>query len=183
MSPTTQPQDDAGLDATAPSIDARRVDMEASDAERTRDGDVEAAAAYPAHHSAAPQRLTYGGPVLGPHVIPVFYANDPMQAQLQQFLSPLATSSYWSTATSEYGVGALIISPSIVTTDTAPTSITASDLRASLAGHIGGASPDWPAPETNDLYVLSQVCVRGRSTLRDVQQPGGDRRDHFGDVA
>ncbi len=65
---------------------------------------------------------SYGGAVLtAPHVVPVFFPNDILQPQIEDFLAQLATSSYWSATTSEYGVGPLTIGPSVIINNTPPT--------------------------------------------------------------
>jgi hypothetical protein len=65
--------------------------------------------------------ISSGGPtVAAPKVVPVFFANDPLESSLEGFLGALATSSYWTATTSEYGVGALSVAPSIVSKDPPP---------------------------------------------------------------
>src|ERR1051326_8430483 len=108
-SPTSNPAEpDAGVDAPATFQEAF-------------DGD-------------APQLVDMGGGVLAtPKVQPIFFAgDDAMQAQTEPFLTQLAASDYWTTTTSEYGVGALTVLPTIVLTDTPPTTDAA--LQALLAG-------------------------------------------------
>ena len=65
------------------------------------------------------------------------------------FLAQLATSSYFVRQSTEYGVGALTIASSIVTTDLPPTTDTA--LQTWIAAHVG---VDWPANDTNTMYTV-----------------------------
>ena len=110
---------------------------------------------YPAAHAAAPIVETYGGPVLAsPKVVPVFFANDADQPMIEQFLTQLATSSYWRATTGEYGVGALTVAPSIVVTDAAPATITNLEVLAWLGGYVGSGKPGWPAADANDVYAV-----------------------------
>ena len=106
-----------------------------------------------ADHPTAPQVISGGGPVIAePNIVPVFFAGDTVQTQVEGFLTALAGSDYWTTTTSEYGVGALTISPSIVTTDTAPTTDTA--LRDGLKANTDGTHAGWPVPDANTLYAV-----------------------------
>lgn len=82
----------------------------------------------PAAHDAAPKVMSAGGSVVKhPLIVPVFFPNDTMQPQIEDFLNQLAASTYWGEVTSEYGVGALTIAPSVVTNTTPPTSSSAID--------------------------------------------------------
>jgi hypothetical protein len=110
----------------------------------------------------APRVVSGGGPVLAsPEVVPIFFANDPLQPAIEQFLGELTTSDYWHTATSEYGVGTLRILPSFVTTDMPPT--TDDDLQDWLEAKVQRprVSPDvipqpypFPRQNPNTLYVI-----------------------------
>src|SRR5664279_580432 len=94
----------------------------------------------PIERPPAPQVSSAGGPVLvGPEIVPIFFAgDDDMQHQLEAFLDQLATSAYWRTATSEYGIGAPTIDASIVAIETPPT--TDGELQALLESHVGSRS-------------------------------------------
>lgn len=106
-----------------------------------------------APHAAPPQVIPSGGAVMAAaKVIPVFFANDPAQATLEQFLAALAPSSYWTTVVGEYGVGPLTIAPSIVSTDTPPTTDT--DLETWLEAQTDGTHPGWPTPDLTTLYTI-----------------------------
>ena len=95
----------------------------------------------------APQVVTDGGHVLAaPRVQPLFFTgDDAMQAQVEQFLGQLATSDYWTTTTGEYGVGALTILPTMVLTDTPPTTDDA--LHTLLETKV-------PAPDASTIYAV-----------------------------
>src|SRR3954466_9214114 len=57
-----------------------------------------------AEHPAQPQLVNQGGTVLAtPKVRPVFFANDAAtKAQVEDFLTQLQTSSYWTANVAEY---------------------------------------------------------------------------------
>ena len=89
----------------------------------------------------------YGGPVLAePNVVPVFFADDAEQPQIEAFLSALAGSSYWTQTTAEYGVGSLAVSASVVTTDAAPRSITSAGIEQWLVAR--------PFVSSDDVYAI-----------------------------
>src|SRR5690348_2621144 len=99
-----------------------------------------------ASHAAPPQVVKGSGDVLAaPTVVPIFFANDPSQATIEQFLGQLAASSYWSATTSEYGIGAITIAPSIVSQDTPPTTDT--DLETWL-------TTNYPTPDPSTIYTV-----------------------------
>lgn len=57
---------------------------------------AEAEGGYPGPHAKPPQVQNSSGPVLdAPHVIPIFFPNDPDQANIEDFLKQLAVSSFW----------------------------------------------------------------------------------------
>ena len=107
-----------------------------------------------APHDTAPTVLSVGGPVMtAPKIVPIFFMGDStMQTQVEPFLQALVGSSYWQTTTSEYGVGDLAIQPTIVTTDTPPT--TDDMLKAWIATNLDGTHAGWPAPDANTLYTV-----------------------------
>jgi hypothetical protein len=111
-------------------------------------------AGYPAAHASLPRIESLGGPVLiRPVVVPIFFANDPLQAQIEQFLAQLAGSSYWAATTSEYGVGPVQVAPSIVVSDQVPSSITSPEIASWLADHLDGTHAEWPAIDGQHVYV------------------------------
>jgi hypothetical protein len=100
-----------------------------------------------APHPDAPVVMSGGGPVLAaPKVVPVFFATDSAaQPTLEAFLHALSGSSYWTTTTSEYGVGPLTIADSVVTSDAPPTTDDA--LATWLAGKF-------PTPDPGTIYTV-----------------------------
>jgi hypothetical protein len=107
-----------------------------------------------AAHDTAPQVVPLGGPVMtSPKVLPIFFQNDStVQPQVEMFISQLSTSTYWTTISQEYGVGALTYLPSIVSTDTPPTTDTA--LQTWIAGNADGTHAGWPKADGNTLYAV-----------------------------
>lgn len=104
---------------------------------------------------AAPQVHDYGGPVLAqPNVVPVFFANDADQPQIEAFLSALSGSQYWDRATSEYGVGPLAISASVVTGDAPPPAIASADIEQWLV-----AQPFVSRDRVYAIFYPSQTTI------------------------
>lgn len=97
--------------------------------------------------SNVPQLIDLGGAVLtSPKVQPIFFANDTLQTQIEQFLTQMGTSDYWKAATAEYGVGAtMTVLPSIVTSDAPPATDDA--LPAWVDQHV-------PAPDGQTIYAV-----------------------------
>lgn len=117
--------------------DAARDDAASGDA-GAASVDADAGPFVSANHDPPPEARTLGGPVLDhPHIVPIFFPNDALEADVERFLTALAGSTYWTAVTSEYGVGPLTIEASLHTTDAPPTTDT--DLEAWLAKVIGAA--------------------------------------------
>jgi hypothetical protein len=115
---------------------------------------VEAGPFMPASHAAAPQVESYGGTAMvAPKIYPVFFAgDDTMQKQIETFLAALIPSSYWTATTSEYGVGNATVMPTIITSDTPPTTDDA--MQMWLANMTDGTHMGWPKPDANTLYAV-----------------------------
>ncbi len=124
------------------------IDAVAADAPRP-----DATPGFEATHPAPPTVLSGGGNVLAaPKVVPVFFANDATaQATIEQFLTALAASSYWTTISQEYGVGSLTIAPTVVATETPPTTDDA--IQSLVTAHAGGTG-GWPANTANTIYAI-----------------------------
>ena len=107
-----------------------------------------------AAHADPPQVVSLGGAVLAaPKVVPVFFSgDDAAQATIEQFLRALPPSTWWPTTTHEYGVGALTIAPSIVSSDAPPTTDAA--LQTWLQTNADGTHAGWPAPDANTIYTV-----------------------------
>ena len=108
-----------------------------------------------APHATAPTLESNGGPTLAsPKIQPLFFTGDTtMQTQVEQFLGMLSTSTYWTATTSEYGVGALTILPTIVESQAAPTTDAA--LQTYLATQLDGHHAGW----TYDAQTIYAVYL------------------------
>jgi hypothetical protein len=112
-------------------------------------------AGYPGPHSDPPQVINYGGTVLtAPNVVPIFFGSDPYQTDIESFLTQLAASTFWGAVTGEYGVGALTVSPSVVVTDTAPTTTNTGKIDQFISAYLDGTHTEFPAITPNNIYVI-----------------------------
>ncbi len=116
------------------------------------------ASAYPAAHPPMPQVVTNGGPVMkSPKAVPITFQSDTAAAQLEQFVTKIAGSNYWTAATSEYGVGALTAESAIRLSETPPTTMSDAQVQAWLTSKIvngDDAGPPFPQPDDDTVYVV-----------------------------
>src|SRR5258706_4254960 len=104
----------------------------------------------PATHPAAPQVTSLGGPVMtAPKIVPIFFSgDDAMKQQMEGFFAALPSSDFWHATTSEFGVGVPTFLPTIVTTDTPPTT------DAALQTWLKAPHTGWPAADVNTMYAV-----------------------------
>jgi hypothetical protein len=110
---------------------------------------------YPAPHPPLPDLVNAAkGPVLTtPKVAFVFYPGDAREAELETFAGKVAASTYWSSTTAEYGVGALTYAGKFeLTGETAPATISQADIHAKLASDLASGKLGVPDPQT--IYTL-----------------------------
>jgi hypothetical protein len=106
-----------------------------------------------------PQVIQFGGPVLtAPVVQPIFFGSavDPeTEPYVEGFLPALASSTYWPGVVDEYGIGALTVMPSIVSTDAVPSKD--SDMAAYLTSQLDGTHSGWPLADTTQTIYMVQL--------------------------
>ena len=153
-----------GDDTSQPDAsDAAPSDVAAQEAEAEAATKIDAG--YPGPHPDAPQVVTFDGGVLAtPNVIPIFFQNDPAETDVETFLGELASSTFWTSAMTEYGVGALTIAKSIVVSDPAPQTITSAEIESWLDGYLDGTHTEFPSIATNNVYV---VFYPSATTIQD----------------
>jgi hypothetical protein len=129
----------------------------ASDLDALAEGGApsDATAAYPAPHPAPPQIVNQGGPVLAaPHFVPIFYPNDPLESDAVAFLTAMTTSTYWSTTTADYRIGAASVSSPVILADAPPTTIDDSAIQSWLGTQIVHNTAFGGPPTSNSFYVI-----------------------------
>jgi hypothetical protein len=121
-----------------------------SDGGSTGDGS-DAGSAFPANHPALPQVINEGGPVMAaPKFITITFPGDSLATSIADFSTKISASAYWTTTTSEYGVGAGTSSAVQITTAPAAT-VSDDDIQTFLRSQFGGALPE---PDDNTIYAL-----------------------------
>jgi hypothetical protein len=109
---------------------------------------------YPAPHAPLPQIVNAAkGPVLAtPKVVLVFYPSYALEPDIKTFAQAMASSPYWTTTTSEYGVGPLTYGGAIDLTDTPPTTIGQADVQAWVASELQSGAFGTPDPQA--IYTI-----------------------------
>jgi hypothetical protein len=108
-----------------------------------------------AAHPPLPVVRNLGGPVnTAPKVQLIGYAADSGLKDIEAFLQELTKTTYWSETTSEYGVGALTILPTIRISSTPPATITDDDLQTNLFINTSGPSPAWGVADSNTIFLF-----------------------------
>jgi len=104
-----------------------------------------------------PQVIDSGGPTFtAPIVQPIFFANEAdVQPYVEAFLPQLASSSFWTAIGAEYGIGPLTVMPSIVSTDTVPT--TDPEMEQYLATQLDGLHMGWPLADPQSTIYMAML--------------------------
>ncbi len=109
----------------------------------------------PGPHSAAPQVVTLGGPVLtAPKVKAITWTADPNGATADAFDQELINNPYWPATTAEYGVGALAVSSTVHPSTSIPANLTDAQVQSMLSSNLSGSSPAWGAPDKQTIYMV-----------------------------
>jgi hypothetical protein len=110
----------------------------------------------PASHPALPQVIKFTNSVLTkPKLQPIRYSTDVNADDLDKFFQELATTAYWGDVTSEYGVGALTVLPTIVRTDTAPATVTDDQIQEDISTNTtGSTAPPWGLADPGTIYLM-----------------------------
>jgi hypothetical protein len=109
---------------------------------------------YPAPHPPLPEVVNAAhGPVLAsPKIYLVFYPSYALEPDLKTFAQSMATSPYWTTTTSEYGVGAFTYAGTIDLTDTPPQTISQTDIQSWVATELQNGAFGTPDPQA--IYTI-----------------------------
>jgi hypothetical protein len=123
------------------------------------DGGVEAPQSgpwVPGAHPAPPQVVNEkGGPVMAtPAITVVTFNADPMAAQLEDFGNVLGQSAYWTTVTSEYGIGPMTANAPRREQYAWPTSTGKADYESYLVAQLDGTGAPWGTPDPSTIYAL-----------------------------
>ncbi len=122
---------------------------------------------------APPQVLAFGGPVLAtPAIVSVTFAGDPLADQLEDFVASVGCTPYWRAVGADYGVGDAVASTPVRLTETAPSTIDDTGIRAWLAAKIDAANPQFPRPGADTVYVVwypdsTSITLQGSSSCHN----------------
>ena len=124
--------------------------------------------------AAMPQLVKLNGTTLAtPKVRAIFFAGDAaVQAQIADFEAQLATSAYWTATTSEYGVGPLVVQPTLVAPGAAPTTDTA--LETLLKTQLDGTHAGWTYDPSTiySVFLPAGVVLTGAGGSKSCQDYG-----------
>jgi hypothetical protein len=113
----------------------------------------DATPAFPAFTVPAFQVTTAGGPVMStPRLVSVSFSDTTDAAQMDQFISGIAASTWWQVL-AEYGVGPVTSTSAIHLTETGPQMIDDTAIKTWLADKIANDPTDFGDP-TNAFYVI-----------------------------
>jgi hypothetical protein len=131
---------------------------------------------YPAFPSALGQLYNNGGPVLkDPVVVTVTWPGEPNVATFESFGDTIGGSKYWSTVTSEYGVGPGVSGADnhFHMADAAPSSISDTDIEALVKARYSATDATaWPKPATGTpVYIMylpqsTTLMLQGKSACQ-----------------
>jgi hypothetical protein len=112
---------------------------------------ADAGSAFPADHPALPQVLNAGGPVLAsPKFIAITFPNDTLATSIADFSTKIGASAYWTSVTSEYGVGPAT-SMAVQETTSPAASVSDDDIQSFLQSEFGKSLP---VPVAGNVYAL-----------------------------
>lgn len=112
---------------------------------------------YPAPHAAPPRVVHAGGPILAsPTMVPVvFPGDDPSRvAIIESLAASVAASDYWAATTAEYGVGPLVVHPTVHIDEAPPSVLSPAEIEAWISARLDAADGSIPAPFAGAVYVL-----------------------------
>jgi len=107
----------------------------------------------PGDHPPMPQVASSGGPVIAkPSFVPVSFANDSLQGDIDAFVGAMAKTTYFEDVIGEYGVAKPTIAKPIHIAETVPANILDADIQGFIRSKV--MDQTLPAPDANTLYVL-----------------------------
>ena len=157
------PPSDAGTDTTTPA-DTNDTGADGADANTTDAAETSGDVGYPAFSPKPPQLQKAGDPIASPVFATVFFTGDAMQATVDGFLGGYVASASWTKQVAEYGVGVGAVSPTIVLTDTAPTTLSETDADAWIKGKLDGTHAEFGAVDATTLASKEFILFFPKTT-------------------
>jgi hypothetical protein len=109
---------------------------------------------YPAPHPAPPTVISGGKVMASPKVVSISFPNDPLEGDIDTFVTAMGNTTYWGDRTAEYGVGPVMPIARIHDPFMPPATFDNSDIQNWLVGQLDGTHPEYPAPDENTIYAL-----------------------------
>src|SRR6478735_2341873 len=107
----------------------------------------------PAPHPPFPLVVKHSGPVLDKvQLVPVYFGNDPLRADLDRFNSWIVTSDYWKQVGAEYGVHAGTLLPAVQMGSVTAASLDDTEIATWINARV--ADGTLPKPSPNTLFAL-----------------------------
>lgn len=145
---------DPGGDAGSATSDAAAPDAAIADGGAQTDAKPDAALG-PFTRPPFPQLVSGGGPTLAnPKVVPIFFPGYTWTTQVTDWLSKLGATPYWSAATSEYGVGPLVMGTPVALTEQAPATTDSQTIQSWLTEKLNGTHPEFGTPDSETIYMI-----------------------------
>jgi hypothetical protein len=149
--PQTGPSNGSDAGGTSPAADAGAPPADAApDADNGAPSDT-----YPAFHPDYPQVITSGGPVLKtPKIVPILFPSYVYAQQIADYVAKLPQQAYWPANVSEYGVGALTAGSVIQLTESAPATISDTQIQQWLVNKLNGSDPLFGTADEQTIYTI-----------------------------
>ena len=132
----------------------------------------------PATSFDLPKVISLGGPVLSaPKVQAIYLAGYPFVAEVDDFLTRLAASSYWPGVVGEYGIGGLTVLASHTSSVPGPATIVSSDVPPFFAQVMTADAAALGAASRDTMYLLllpasTEVTMSGQSLCQATTASG-----------
>jgi hypothetical protein len=154
----SEARDASARDAEAPDAAGKEAAVDAK-AEASPPKDAEEL--YPAFLPDAPQ-IQSGGTVLKtPKLVTVSFAGDPLESDIDTFVSAIDSTTYWGDEVKEYGIAPLVTTGRVHDPTAWPATITDGQIQTWLIGDLSGADggtpaadAGWPAIDPDAVYAL-----------------------------
>jgi hypothetical protein len=89
-----------------------------------------------------------------PKVVSVSFPSDPLEGDIDAFVTAMDKTTYWGDMVAEYGVAPLTTTARIKSTFAPPATYDDATIQTWLVSQLDGTHPEWPAPDENTLYAL-----------------------------
>jgi hypothetical protein len=89
-----------------------------------------------------------------PKVVSVSFPSDPLESDIDTFVTAIGNTTYWGDRTAEYGIAPLQPIARIHDPFVPPATFDNSAIATWLVQQLDGTHPEYPAPDANTIYAL-----------------------------